>query len=202
MKGKFIVIEGINGSGGETQSKMLVSHLRKKGISAERIHYPEYGNPIGDAIREYLFGKYEPSPITLFLLYASDMAKDAGKVRSLLDKGAWVVADRHFLSTIAYQCLVMGALDIPRSLKFADLLSIPKPDSVIYLGISVDTSMKRKRGEHKELDRHESDSAFQSKTLSAYQELMKKNVLGKWIQIDAEKGIGEVFENVRKALGV
>lgn len=202
MKGNFVVIEGINGSGGETQSKRLVSHLREKGIPAERIHYPEYGNPIGDAIREYLFGGYEPSPITLFLLYASDMAKDAERVRSLLHKGTWVVADRHFLSAIAYQCIVMGALPLEKALEFARILSIPKPDYIVYLQISVDTSLKRKRQEHRKLDRHESDSGFQTRVLRAYEELRKGEVLGRWTRIDAERGIEEVFADVRKALGV
>ena len=96
----------------------------------------------------------------------------------------------------------MGALPPEKALEFADILSIPRPDSIIYLRISVETSMKRKRMEHKELDRHESDSQFQNRILTAYNELGEKGILGKWVQIDAEKGIEEVFENVRKALGV
>ena len=202
MSGKFIVIEGINGSGGETQSRRMVSYLREKGIPAERIHYPEYGHPIGDAIRDYLFGKYEPSPITLFLLYSSDMAKDSEKVRRMLAEGKWVIADRHFPSTLVYQCAVMKAMPIENALRFAEILGIPKPDAIIYLRVSVETSMKRKMGENKELDRHESDHEFQSRILRAYEELSGRSVFGKWAGIDAEKGIEEVFEDIRKSLAL
>ncbi len=202
MSGRFIVIEGINGSGGETQSKKLVSYLMNKGIPAERINYPEYGHPIGNAIRDYLFGKYEPNPITLFLLYASDMIKDMERVRSMLANGKWVVADRHFPSTIAYQCIAMKALSLGNALRFAEIINIPRPDSIIYLRVSVETSVKRKQKEEKQLDRHESDHEFQSRIMEAYEELLQKNIFGKWTEIDAERGIEEVFESIKRALGI
>jgi dTMP kinase len=202
MRGRFVVIEGINGAGGETQSKRLVSYLESRGIHAVRIHYPEYGNPIGNAIRDYLFGKFDPSPITLFLLYASDMAKDAARVESLLQKGTWVVADRHFTSTLAYQSLVMKALPLEKALKFAEVVGIPRPDAILYLRVSVATSVKRKLQEHKKLDRHESDSAFQERIQEAYEELARKSVLGRWTVIDAEPPIGQVFGRIRDSLKV
>ena len=56
---RFIVIEGIDGAGGETQSKLLVKHLKEKGKQAERITFPEYDKPIGNFISEFLYKKHD-----------------------------------------------------------------------------------------------------------------------------------------------
>jgi thymidylate kinase len=57
MPGKFIVIEGIDGAGGETQSKLLFEYLSSRKIPCERMLYPDYGNSIGKFIHDYLHGK-------------------------------------------------------------------------------------------------------------------------------------------------
>ena len=62
MKGKLVVFEGIDGAGTETQSKLLLSHLKKDGVPAERIFYPDYDGELGKLIQQFLHKKRELSP--------------------------------------------------------------------------------------------------------------------------------------------
>ena len=57
-KGKLIVLEGLDGSGKETQSKLLVDRLNKEGYKAIRVSFPNYGQPQCSMVEEYLKGNY------------------------------------------------------------------------------------------------------------------------------------------------
>ncbi|MEM5798554.1 MAG: dTMP kinase, partial [Candidatus Aenigmatarchaeota archaeon] len=139
MRGRFITIEGIDGAGGETQSKALVAYLKKKGIKAVRLSYPDSSGLIGKLIYTWLSSSYELKPNILFLLYASDMLKDAEKIKRYVKSGYWVIADRWFGSTLAYQGTEIG---LNRALQFARIFDIPKPDVNILLRISPEESMR------------------------------------------------------------
>jgi dTMP kinase len=158
MKGKLIVFEGIDGAGTETQSKLLMSHLKRSGVPAERIFYPDYGGELGRLIRQFLNKKRELSPEMQFVLFAGDMVKDKEKIRAWLEGGKTVVADRYFNSTIVYQGL--RGFKLEKALRFAEDFGIPEPDVVILLKISAGESAKRKLGENGKLDRHEEDIHF------------------------------------------
>lgn len=200
MEKKFIVIEGIDGSGGETQSKLLYNYLKERGRKAVRITYPDYENPIGRLIHEYLHEKYEFSPEIQFLLYASDMIKDKEKIKDWLEKNYFVIADRYFTSTIVYQGL--QGFGIKKALKFAELFEIIKPDIIVYLKISPETSIKRKMKEKKELDRNEENKEFLRKVSEFYEKVISDQVFGKWVVIDGEKTKEEVFEEIKKVLEI
>ena len=198
MRGKLVVIEGIDGAGGETQSKLLLEHLRSRKIPSERIYYPEYGNPIGDFIHDYLHKKHELPVDMQFLLYATDMVKDREKILNWLAQGKTVIADRYFTSVLAYQC--MRRFPLENALKFADIFSLPKPDIIVFLKISPATSIKRKKGEKEHLDRNEADKAMHRKVSESYESLAKNNVFGSWFVLDGEKSKEEVFSQIRKVL--
>jgi len=199
VKGKLVVIEGIDGAGGETQSKLLLECLRSRKIPCERIYYPDYGNPFGDLIHQYLHKKYDFSVDTQFLLYALDMVKDGEKILGWLAQGKIVIADRYFTSTIAYQGL---RFPIENALKFAEIFRLPKPDVILYLKVSPETSIKRKKGEKKNLDRNEADRAFLEKVSVSYENLVKNQVWGSWFVIDGEKSIEDVFSQIKKVLRI
>ncbi len=199
MRGKLVVIEGIDGAGGETQSKLLLRHLRSRKIPAERIYYPEYGNPIGDLIHDYLHKKHELPVDMQFLLYATDMVKDREKILGWLNQGKTVIADRYFTSVLAYQGM---GFPIENALKFAEIFRLPKPDMILYLKISPETSIKRKRGEKEHLDRNEANRAFLEKVSASYENLVKNQVWSSWFVIDGEKPPEGVFSQIRKVLRV
>ncbi len=201
MKGKLIVFEGIDGAGTETQSKLLFSHLRKGGIPAERIFYPDYEGELGKLIAQFLHKKRELSPEMQFVLYAGDMVKDKEKIKAWLEEGKTVVADRYFNSTIVYQGL--RGFGLEKALKFAEDFGIPEPDVVILLQISPEESAKRKMGENGKLDRHEEDIRFLDKVNHSYKKMAMDNVFGKWFIVDGERPKEDVFsevENIMKNL--
>ncbi|UCD02816.1 MAG: dTMP kinase [Candidatus Aenigmatarchaeota archaeon] len=198
MRGKLIVFEGIDGSGTETQSKLLLKHMLSKGIKAERIEYPDYEGDLGKLIRLFLDRKHELSAEMQFLLYAGDMVKDREKINAWLNKGRNVICDRYFLSTIVYQGIRGFRRD--KALRFAKDFGVPKPDIVFFLNITPDESAKRKMDESGKLDRNEADLAFLGRVNASYEEMSRSNVFGQWFVLDGEKPKEEIAREVLNVL--
>ncbi len=195
---KFVVFEGIDGAGTEEQSKRLLDFLKDKEIPAERMEYPNYRNPIGKLIHEYLHKKFEFTPETQALLYTADMIGDKDKIKSLLDQGKYVIADRYFTSTLAYQGF--RGVKVDDLLKVAEMFNLPKPDMILFLKVSAETSMKRKMDEKSDLDRNEENKTLLEKLSVFYDDLARRQVFGNWFVLDGEKSKEEVFEQVKKVL--
>lgn len=195
-EGKFIVFEGIDGAGCGAQSDTLLKFLKKKKIPAQKLIYPDYRGPIGRLIHEFLHKKYEFSPEIQFLLYFLDFLKDKEKIKKWLKEGKVVISDRYFTSTLSYQCQ-RGFL-LKTALKVAEIFELPKPDLVIYLDVSPATSIKRKLKEKNSLDRNEADKEFLRKLERVYKNLAQKQIFSRWIMINGEKSIKEVFEEIKK----
>jgi dTMP kinase len=196
IKGKFIVIEGIDGAGGETQTKLLRDYLGSNKV--KNLSYPDYKNPVGKIIHEYLHNKYDLSVDTQFLLYSIDFLKDGPQIRKWLKEGKIIITDRYFTSTIAYQGL--RGFNIKKALNFAEIFDIPKPDLIIYLGISARTSVKRKYAEKRSLDRNEKNKIFLEKLGDFYEKLAKNSVFGKWEVVNGEKSIDEVSNDIKNII--
>lgn len=194
--GKFIVFEGIDGAGSETQTRLLFNYLKKEKKSVEKLFYPDYKGPIGKLIHQYLHKKYDFSVETQFLLYTTDFLKDKEKIRKWKKERKIIISDRYFTSTLAYQCL--KGFPLKSALEIANLFKFPKPDLVIYLKVSPEISIQRKLKEKKNLDRHEADKEFLSELDNFYEKLIKNQIFGKWIVIDGEKSIEEVFKEIKK----
>ncbi len=198
-RGKFVVIDGIDGAGKKTQSMLLKKFLENHGNSVLLLSYPDYRNPIGKFINEFLHGKASLPVEIQFILYAGDMLKDKEKIERVLEDGKWIIADRYITTTAAYQ----GAKGFPmeNAEQFVNIFSIPKPDIVMYLKIMPETGMKRKAIEKEgKLDRFESNKAFLHKVSGFYDMLAERNFLSKWTVIDGEKCIEDVFSQLKKAL--
>jgi dTMP kinase len=196
-KGLFLVIEGIDGAGGETQSKLLKEFLEKKNFIVEAIKYPDYSGPIGQIIHKFLHKEFEFSPATQFSLYATDMVKDREKILDAIKNKKIVIADRYFHSTLSYQSLVKG-FKLEDGLKFAEIFDLPKPDLVILLDITPKISVKRKYKEKENLDRHEADEEFLKKVREGYITLAKDKIFAKeWVVVNGEKSIEEVAKEIQ-----
>jgi len=197
-QGFFCVLEGIDGAGGETQSKLLKEFLEKKNFRVEVIKYPDYSGPIGQIIHKFLHKEFEFSPAVQFSLYATDMVKDKEKILDAIKNKKIVVADRYIYSTLSYQSLVKG-FKLEDGLKFVEIFDLPKPNLVIFLDVGPETSIKRKYKEKKNLDRHEADKGFLKKVREAYKNLAKNKIFAKeWIVVDGEKSIEEVAKKIQK----
>lgn len=106
QKGKFIVVEGIDGSGKSTQCKMLKAKMEYLEIPTELTCECSHG-PIGKVIRnDFLSGKRKSDPRITNLLYAIDrldhITNEEDGMLQYIDKGIHVISDRYYLSSIAY----------------------------------------------------------------------------------------------------
>ena len=105
-RGRFIVFEGLDGSGTSTQVYKLRDYIHKKGIKAEASNEPTNG-PIGSAIRLAILGRVSIDAKALALAFASDridhLHNQHNGIIGALEKGVWVISDRYVLSSLAYQ---------------------------------------------------------------------------------------------------
>jgi dTMP kinase len=104
VSGKLIVLEGIDGAGTTTQTARLCAALAARGLDAHATREPSTG-PVGRLLREMLGGAHQPvDATTLGLLFAADRADHLQReIEPALARGALVVSDRYYHSSLAYQ---------------------------------------------------------------------------------------------------
>lgn len=173
--GKFIVIDGTDGSGKTTQFNLLVENLRKAGHEAEVADFPQYGTKSAGAVEEYLNGKYgQLDAYQGSILYAVDRFDASFKIRKWLDEGKIVVSNRYVTANAGHQGgKIPDQAERIKYFKWLDNLEynvfkIPKPDLNIILHVPakvaqklVDKKPKEMRtyaeGKNKKRDIHEKD---------------------------------------------
>ncbi|MEM5871512.1 MAG: dTMP kinase [Candidatus Aenigmatarchaeota archaeon] len=191
MQGKFIVFEGIDKSGKQTQAKMLLEYLRNNGIKAIYTEEPNPNNPIGILIKDWLNGKYEiESGEAITLLYVADRLEHLKKeILPSLEKGINVICDRYFYSTIAYESAIFNvSKDWIKQLHE----KIKKPDVVIFIDIEPEISLKRKR--ERPDDRLEKVEILK-KVRQVYLELADEE---KFFVVNGDRSKEEIFEDIKK----
>jgi len=189
----FIVIEGIDGAGCETQAVNLQKWLKKANLPFTFIKYPNYEANVGKFIREFLYNNKDLSPQMQFLLYSLQFLSDRELIQEMR-KNQIVIADRYFSTTLCFQTL--EGVEIEKQLRFAKDFGIEVPDMVFYLNVDPEIAIKRKFGEQKEKNRREKDFDFIRKTYKQYQKLVKNQVWTKWVNVDGEKGVDEVTKTI------
>jgi len=108
MKGKFIVFDGNDGSGKQTQAKLLIERLEKEGHKIRIIDFPRYyDNFFGKFIGECLTGKYGDfigiDPHIISVIYAADRFESSKEIKEWIDKGYIVLADRYVSANQIHQ---------------------------------------------------------------------------------------------------
>ena len=204
MKGKFIVIEGIDGSGKTTQINQLSKWLCGNNfIPANNqliITKEPGGTKLGQSIRSLLLDtsrETSPDSLTELLLYAADRAQHVNEIiRPSINKGDWVLSDRFSGSTLAYQGYGRQ-LDIKL---IKDLENIATkgllPDITFLLDIPVEESIKRRI--NRKDDRMEKEGReFLKKVSFGFNSISKDN---KWKQISALKSKEEITCEIQHEL--
>ena len=107
-KGFFIVIDGTDGSGKATQTKLLAEKLKKSGRKVKTIDFPQYENNFfGKMVGRYLSGEFgkssEVSPYLASILYAGDRFEEKETIEKWLNEGFVVIADRYASSNQIHQ---------------------------------------------------------------------------------------------------
>ncbi len=140
-RGKFIVLEGIDGAGINTQAELLAQYLKSKGKKVLVTKEPT-NRIIGGLIRGFLTGDWSVDPKTAQLLFAADRSEHLKKViLPALKKGHWVICDRYILSSIAY-----GSLDLDRKWLEAVNSQFIEPDVTFVIHVPPKVSLKRIKG--------------------------------------------------------
>ncbi len=207
-KGKFIVIDGVDGSGKATQVKLLADKLTKEGYKIKTIDFPRYNdNFFGALIGECLTGKYgnfvEVNPRIASVLYAADRWETSETIKAWLEKGYIVIADRYVSSNQIHQGgKIRNNKDRELFLKWLDkmefeVFKIPRPDAIIYLHLPILLSLKLiedrkktdKKGARKYLEGKKDLVEQDFKYLNDSRESAIKIVRGNnsWIKVECSK---------------
>jgi dTMP kinase len=152
-KGRFVVFEGLDGSGKTTQMARLQKRLSGIGIDAVTTCEPTNG-PVGTLIRQMLTGQIVTDPRTLAALFAADrtdhlVTPDTG-VAALVKKGRTVLCDRYYFSSYAYHARDM-ALEWVVTLNAVNA-QIMRPDLTLFIDVAPKTCLERIRAGRKHLD--------------------------------------------------
>lgn len=192
MEPKFIVIEGLDGSGKSTQVRMLTDKLTSMGRKFKFIHFPLLNQGVyGKMIAEFLRGEYgsleHVHPKLVALLYANDRKENAYLIRSWLEEGYYVIADRYVYSNIVFQCAKLKSDEEKRKLKdwilefeFGEN-KLPMPAKSIFLNMPFDfirqSLTQTREGDDRDYlcgkqDIHEASLNFQAAVYDEYMALV------------------------------
>lgn len=143
-RGKFIVFEGIDGSGKSTQMKLLAKKLEENGIKTRLTLEPTYGL-VGGTLHDILSGKIKADPKVTAALFVADrldhLTNENEGVLKSLENGETVICDRYYFSSYAYQSTEVPSEWVFEANKLcADTL---RPDVTIFIDISPQVAMER-----------------------------------------------------------
>ena len=204
MKGRFIVLEGIDGCGKTTQLEHLVRWLPASGLMPDgagvlRTREPG-GTAFGQALRELLLhpaADVAPAPIAELLLYAADRSQHVETlIRPALERGDWVVSDRFTGSTLAYQGYGRGMDRLLIDQLERTATGGLQPDLTLWLELSLEESLRRRRGEN--ADRIESEGrAFLARVADGFAHMAQQRG---WRRVDAAGAPEHVSQRLEQVL--
>jgi len=192
MKGKFIVVEGLDGSGASTQVSMLSDYLTSKGYKVLLTKEPT-NNLIGGLIRGQLTHEWKTNPVCLQLLFAADRSHHLEKeIIPALEKGYVVISDRYMCSSLAF-----GSLD-------CDIEWLKKvngtflvPDVSIFLKVPPEVCLERMKQTRFGVERFEEKEKL-GKVLIAFEKLAAENQ--NIATVDGTQTVNKVSRDVVKAV--
>lgn len=187
MQGKFIVFEGIDGSGSSTQAELLHRHFQAHNIPSTLSPEPSNGI-IGNLVRETLRRRFhftdDPEKFNrqMAYLFAGDrhdhLYNEIDGVFKLLREGIQVITTRYYFSSLAYNA------NTPAEYAFIYRLNqdFPDPDIVFYCDLPVDVALERvQRRSHQEI--YETQVKL-TQVRKNYQQIFG-TYPGNWMQLDA-----------------
>ena len=206
-RGKLIEIEGTDGSGKETQSKLLIAKMKTESVGCFHIDFPRYGTASGRIVGQSYLGKDaghygwkgdsgwfgDPDKVdarAACAYYAADRRMARPLIIEKLESGVHVIMDRYVDANKGHQggkirskyerSRLYDALD---KLEYG-FMELPRPDLVIFLHMPTDVSLELKKRFSREvsekLDGHENNIAHLRRSEAAYLELAK---LYNWVRI-------------------
>ncbi len=202
MKSKFIVIEGLEGAGKTTARDAIVETLREQGIEEIVFTREPGGTPLAEQLRVLVKQGIEGEQVTdkaeLLMLYAARVQLVENVIKPALARGAWVIGDRHDLSSQAYQGGGRGLDTVLMQTLRDAVLGDFRPDLTLYLDVTPEIGLQRARARG-ELDRIEKESLrFFERTRERYLALATQD--SRIRIIDATKNLDEVTASLKANL--
>lgn len=200
-EGRFITLEGGEGTGKSTLARGLADALRADGREVVITREPG-GAPGADAIRTLLVSgdanRWSATEEAL-LFAAARLNHLHHTIRPALARGAWVICDRYHDSTRAYQ-VAAGGLD-PKTLDTLNaLIEAPAPDRTFVLDLDANAGLARSQGKHVGEDRFEKKTAeFHARVRSEFLAIAEREPK-RCIVLDASKSAADVLAAARAAL--
>ena len=194
--GKFIVFEGIDGSGKGTQLSKLKEYLKSTNQDAVFTREPG-GGKISEDIRKVIKDKENSSMTDICELLLFEAARNQHLHDVILpNTDKIVVSDRYYLSTIAYQGYARGIdLDV---INMANKIATEgvDPDCVVYLDVPPVVGAARNSLHTEKIDRIElAGNSFMDKVYAGYQKAIEQNP-NLWIVVDGTKNPEDVFSEI------
>ena len=196
-KGRFIVFEGIDGSGKSTQLKLLSERLSASGIECVETLEPTFGR-IGRPLHDILSGKLEADPRVCAAMFAADrldhvLNPECGVLKSL-SEGKWVLCDRYYFSSYAYQSVeVPQEWVVAANSLCADAL---RPDITIFIDVSPETAMERinkNRGETEIYENLERLTAVRRAYFDAFERMKETEKIAVF---DGNRDVSELADEI------
>jgi len=208
MKGKFITLEGIEGSGKSTQIALLATYLKSLGIRLVLTREPG-GTPIGDQVRKILLDPANTAldPKTELLLYAASRAQHLKEViLPHLERSGVVLCDRFADATLAYQGYGRKLdVDLIRMLDRIVCAGL-RPDMTILLDIDAAAGVARARGRN-DMRGLETEARFENESI-AFHERVRQGYLALASQeperfriVEASRPLEAIQAEIRKIVG-
>ena len=201
MRGRFITLEGVEGTGKSTQLDFVANYLRDHGQKVLCTREPG-GTPVGERIRSILLDNELPAmdaETELLLMFAARSEHVNKVIEPALQSGTWVVSDRFYDASYAYQGygrnVSLKRIDELRAISIGEL----KPDLTILLDVSLDVSVQRVavRGNQ---DRFENEQhEFHTKVRNGYLQLAERHQERIRV-VDATQSISNVQVEIKKIL--
>ena len=200
-KGKFIVFEGIDGSGKSTQIRLLAERLNKNGTKCIETREPT-DSPVGSLIHQIMTGRMSADNRVIACLFAADrvdhLLNETDGILEKINSGITVISDRYYFSSYAYHGV---DLDMDWVINTNSVSSdILRPDATIFMDISAKTAMERITSgrDHIELyEKEERLNAVREKYFEAFEKL--KNDEKVYI-VDASKSAEDISEEIWNVL--
>ncbi|MCI9649798.1 dTMP kinase [Oscillibacter sp.] len=199
--GRFLALEGIDGSGKSTQLQLLLERLRARGVECRGTREPSDG-PVGAMVRQILTGRVTADHRVIAGLFAADrldhLVNRRDGILEQVRSGVTVVTDRYYFSSYAYHSVDVDMDWVIDSNRLsAELL---RPDATIFLDVPVRRALERigQNRSHTELfEKEDRLTATREKYLEAFERLRDKETVA---VIDAGGDVETVAERVWAAV--
>ena len=200
MQGKLITIEGLDGSGKGTQTRLLFEALSARGLPVRKVSFPRYESDSSALVRMYLSGAFgeKPGDVNAYAasaFFAVDrFASYRQDWQSFYAQGGIVLADRYTTANAVHQCSKLPQEEWDAFLTWLSdfeytKLGLPAPDAVFFLDMSLQVSQRlmtgRYQGCESRKDIHEKDVAYLARSRQAALYCVQR--LG-WRQVRCDDG--------------